>query len=100
MKGLAAVAQDLDLDGMADRIDRVVAVGMELLHELLREGTGARTPPQLLTDVDHALAGLGKSPRRELLSDHVREREGREAARLEKLDAARPCLLHCDLRRR
>ena len=83
---LPTAPQDLDLDGMSHGVDRVVAVGVELGDELLRERPGPRAPPHLLPDLDHALPGLPESTRLQLVADGVREREGVEAARFEESD--------------
>src|SRR5690606_32701937 len=68
------------------RVDRVVAIRQQLQEELLRERARTETAAQLLSDLDHALAALRQTTPRELLSDHVRERERREAPALEKSD--------------
>ena len=82
----ARPAQHLDLGGVADRVDHVVAVGSQAVEQPLGQGPGPFGLPQLVADGDHPLAGLLEATPRQLVAQHVGERQRLEAARPEERD--------------
>ena len=83
---------------MPDRIDRVVAIGLELANQALGQSTRPGKATHLLTHFDHALARLRQTASREFVANHVGQREHVEASRFQELDElalARP-ISTCD----
>jgi hypothetical protein len=78
---LRRAAQHLDLARMADRVDHVVAVALQPGQQAPGQCAGALGAAQRVAHLDHALAALALPASRQLLADHVREREGGEAPR-------------------
>jgi hypothetical protein len=80
----AAGAQRLDLGRVPDRVDHVVAVAEQVaLHALGQDGR-SEARAERAAALDHVLARGLEPFAREVLADHVRERDGIEAAPLEQ----------------
>ncbi len=71
---------------MTNRIDGVVAIGLQLGNKAFGQGTGASGLSETAAGFDHAVAGLFDALALQLLSHHVGKRENVEAALAEVLD--------------